>query len=148
MPPIDRMLVVDAARSMIDTPFAHQGRTPGLALDCAGLLICVARSLGLIAPDFDVSGYSRRPDGNSLRTYCDLYMAPIASADLLGFGDVVLVAWRNGLPQHLGIVAPYVHSGLSMVHAESRRHQRVIETRLLFGQAMRLVAAYRIPGVA
>jgi len=139
--------VVAAARALLGTPFHHQGRLPGLALDCAGVVICVARSLGLIDPEFEVNGYPRLPDGVSLRRYCDENLVPVTASRV---GGVVLVSMaRNADPHHLGIVVPYVHGGgkLAMVHAESLRHKQVIETRLVFGALMQLQGAYRIPGV-
>ena len=55
-------------------------------------------------------------------------------------------------PQHLGIVGNYWHGDtLSIIHAASivpKGVGRVIETRLMFSQAMRFVAAYQMPGVA
>ena len=41
---------VRVARTYIDTPFQHMGRLPGVGLDCAGVLVCVARELSLVAP--------------------------------------------------------------------------------------------------
>lgn len=139
--------VVVAARGWIGTRVVHQHRARGVGVDCAGLLIGVARDLLLVEQAFDVTGYGSRPDGHALKAYCDAHMTPIAREEM-GIGDAVLVAWGEGLPQHLGIVADYAHGGLSMIHAEGRRHHRVIETRLLFGRSMRFVAAYRFPGVA
>lgn len=137
--------IVAAARALLDTPFHHQGRLPGVGVDCAGVVIIVGRGIGALDPAFDVTDYPRVPDGSTLQAYCD---AHLEKAFTPAVGGVVLVAWGRGEPQHMGIVVPYVHGGLAMVHAESRRHKRVIETRLLFGRAMRLVRAYRLPGVA
>lgn len=136
--------VVRVARSWLGIPFAHQHRAREVGVDCAGLVICVARELGLVSPEFDVTGYDRVPDGRSLRALCDQNLAP---ADCPEIGGVALVAWLDGPPQHVGIVVPYHAGGLSFVHAENRRHRAVIEQRLVFGRAMRLVAAYRFPGV-
>lgn len=85
------------------------------------------------------------PDGLSLKAHCDANLVPQPAPVV---GGVVLVAWSIGTPHHLGIVVPYVHGGLAMVHADSAVHRKVIETRLLFGRAMSLVAAYSFPGVA
>jgi cell wall-associated NlpC family hydrolase len=138
--------VVVAAHDLMGTPFRHQGRQPGQALDCAGVVISVARQLGIVAPDFDITGYRRLPDGVSLRAYCDEHLQAVAAPRV---GGVVLVSFETSVPHHLGIVVPYAHGGaLSMIHAESQRHRRVIETRLLFGRTMRLQGAYVFPGVA
>lgn len=140
-----RAEVVRAARGWIGTPFCHQHRARGVGVDCAGLVIGVARELGLVAPDWDVTGYSRVPDGESLRRYCDEHLERAAEIQL---GGVVLIAWQpNGPPHHLGIVADYLHGGHSMIHAEGRRHREVIETRLLFGPSMRFCGAYTFHGV-
>lgn len=136
--------IVEAARAWIGTKFAHQHRARGVGVDCAGLVIGVARDLGLVAPDFDITGYARRPDGSSLRRYCDQHLA---AAPALEVGGVVLLAWEHGPPHHLGIVVDYRHGGLAMVHAEGRCHKAVIETRLVFGRSMRFVASYKFPNV-
>ena len=48
--------VVAQARAWLGTPWRHQGRSPR-GVDCAGLVVLVARALGLA--DHDVAGYSR-----------------------------------------------------------------------------------------
>ena len=133
--------VVAAARAHLGTPWVHQGRTPGVALDCAGLVICVARQLGLVSPEMDVTGYSRAPDG-SLPDWCDAHMQRTTAPELGGV--LVLVCDRQ--PQHLGIVGDYRHGGWSLIHATNLAGS-VVETRLMFARNLRLVAAYRMPGV-
>lgn len=139
------MEVVAKAREWLGTPFEHQHRMKGVAVDCAGLLIGVARELGLVAPDFDVSGYARQPDGVSLLRWCDQYMTRVRR-DQLQPGHVVVVIYDVD-PGHIGMVGNYAHGGLSMIHAAAKSG-KVIETRLLFTRQMRFVAAFNIPGVA
>ena len=136
--------VVCEARTWLRTPFAHQHREIGVGVDCAGLLICVARKLGIVDDCFDVSPYSRYPDGESLRALCERYML---RANSLAYGGVILVAWGGGAPQHLGIVGRMPDGEVSLIHAESRRHKCVIEQRLKFGRSMRLIASYELAGV-
>ena len=38
---------IAAARSYLRTPYGHQGRMPGVLLDCVGVPICAARQVGL-----------------------------------------------------------------------------------------------------
>lgn len=38
---------IDLARACIDTPFRHQGRVPGVGLDCVGLAVVAARAAGI-----------------------------------------------------------------------------------------------------
>lgn len=136
--------VVAAARSLLGTPYQHMGRSPGVALDCAGVLICVARACGLVGPDFDVPAYRRRPDG-TLLDWCDAHMRRIPSSEMRA-GDAVVIA-TDSLPQHLALLGDYRGRGHSIIHA-SEKAKGVIETRLLFSRALRLVAAYALPGIA
>jgi len=61
--------IIAAARACLETPFVHQGRLPGQALDCAGLIIQVAKTLGL--EHVDHSGYARLPGNGLLESALD-----------------------------------------------------------------------------
>jgi cell wall-associated NlpC family hydrolase len=138
--PVD---VVRWARAQQGTPWRHQGRLPGVALDCAGLVICAARALGLVEADFDINGYSRNPDG-TLLAGCDAHMQRIDEPEL---GAVVIVATQVE-PQHVGLLGDYRHGGWSIVHAANAGDKPgVVETRLMFSRTLRLVAYYRLPGL-
>ena len=65
--------VVAEARTWLGTKWIHQHRAKGQGVDCAGLIICVVRDLGLLSADFDINGYSRMPDG-TLLAVCDEHM--------------------------------------------------------------------------
>lgn len=134
--------MIAAARSLIGTPFHHQGRVPGVGLDCAGVLIVTAWLTGKKPRTFDVTGYPATPDGVTLQKLCDEHLDRV---DDLQPGDVALIRWQrpDAPPQHLGIVGDHAHGGLSLIHADSRHHKKVIESRLEFGRYMRLVQAYR-----
>ena len=140
-----RAEVVACARSWIDTPYQHQARLKGVGVDCAGLVIGVAREMGIVSADFDVQGYARQPDGRSLLGWCEQSMRPLAR-DMMLPGDVVVVAFDTA-PGHMGIAGDYAHGGLSMIHALGVTAKRVIETRLMFTPAMRFIRAYAMPGV-
>lgn len=135
---ITRSDIVAEARTWLGTPWQHQQRLRGQAVDCVGLIIGVARAVGLVAPDWDVTGYSRTPDGTLLQL-CDQHLQRIDRSALQP-GDVVAVAMDVD-PQHLGIVADYRHGGLSVIHAASH-HGRVVEHRLMFDRAFFFRAAY------
>lgn len=135
--------IIEAARSFVGTPYSHQARLPGVALDCVGVVICLARQFRLVAPDFDVTGYQRRADGHTLMHELGAHLVRVDSPKP---GDVVCVAFDQN-PQHVGIVGNYRHGGLSIIHAVGRRSAGVIETRLMFGPSMRMVAAFSFPGV-
>lgn len=133
--------VVATARGMRGTRWMHQGRRPGEALDCAGLVICTARALGLVPDGWDIADYPRQPDG-SLANLCATHMEPI---DALELGAVLVLAIERD-PQHLGIVGDYAHGGWSLIHASSAAG-RVVETRLMFARGATLRGIYRLPGV-
>lgn len=136
--------VVATARSMLDTPWMHQARLPGVGLDCAGLLICTARALELVAPDWDINAYTRHPDG-TLGDLCASHMEPITELEL---GAVLVVAVERD-PQHIGIVGDYRHGGWSLVHASSHAQPpRVVETRLMYARNLVLRGIYRLRGIS
>lgn len=137
--------VVAAARSWLGTPFHHQARLQGVGVDCVGLVIGVARTLGLVPPDFNVEAYPRMPDGKSLMHLVRLHMRELKLEEEMQPGDVVVVRF-DADPQHLGILGDYRHGGLSIIHAAAMPG-RVIETRLMFSPTMQFVQAFALPGM-
>lgn len=147
-----RAEVVAEARRWLDTPFHHQGRMRGVGVDCGGLIGGVAVALGILPADWWQStfdplhgGYGRQPSHGRLQAICEAFMQRIG-IDEAEAADVVLMRFRTE-PQHLGILADYRHGGLSIVHALGsvgfvREHRFSPEWR------QRVVAAYRMPGVA
>lgn len=131
--------ITTAARLLLDTPFKHQGRIPGVALDCAGLVVAVAQALGL--PVADQTGYSRSPSGGLLEAALDsqpcLQRIPGPAQE----GDVVLMRFK-GDPQHLGIVA-----GGNLIHAW-QVVGKVVEHRFDPEWQRRTVRVYRFVGVS
>ncbi len=139
--------IIQAARGWKSTPYKHQGRLKGVGVDCAGLPICVAREVGLVATDFDVSGYGRVPDGSSLVAHCDRWMRRIEGPEMAAV--IVIRFDREGPAQHLGILADYLHGGYSMIHAlgTSDGRGRVVEHRLDESTLRKTVGFWRFPGV-
>ena len=129
------------ARTWLGTPFRHQGRAKGAGVDCAGLVVGVAKALGL--SEFDTTAYGRLPNGHQMRRLCDEHLRSI-QLDALLPGDVLLMAWRR-YPQHLAIVADHPQ-GLGIVHAHESAGQ-VVEHRLDEVWRARIRAAYAFPGV-
>lgn len=140
------MNIVDAARRYIGTPFHHMARNPPVGIDCAGLIICAAREVGLLPRGFDVPSYSRMPDGFTIMALCREYLDAVAQADVR-VGDVIVVSMGR-YPQHLGLLGDYRYgSGLSVIHASAySRPPRVIETRLMYTAAFKFCAAFRFRG--
>ena len=99
--------IVKTAREYIGTPFHHQARIKGVGIDCAGLLICVARELGL--QHYDVQGYSRVPSGAEFERHLT---ANLDIIDAIEPGCILLMAFDTD-PQHVAICT----SLTSIVHA-------------------------------
>lgn len=127
--------VVAAARQWLGTPWHHQGRVRGVGVDCVGVIIGVARDLGLST--FDVTGYARRPAPGEVAGGCEAHLKPVAAALP---GDVLLFH-VDGQPQHMGFV-----TDIGVLHAFAPM-RRVVEHGLDDGWRAKIVAAYRLPGV-
>lgn len=143
--------IVTEARTWVDTRFAHQGHTKGLATDCAGFIGGVGVAVGAFAANVweaefaEHAGYGRTPANGMLQVLCRRFMRSIATAEAQA-GDVLLMRFATE-PQHLGILAPYEHGGLSLIHAYSRA-RKVVEHRLDDVWRSRVVEAFALPGVA
>lgn len=127
--------IIDVARACIGTPFLHQGRIPGRALDCAGLVVAVAQAIG--ASYIDQQGYSRVPSRGQLERALDEQpcLERIAATDRQP-GDVLLISFY-GDPQHLAIF-----TGDTIIHSYASVGS-VCEHRLSSVWAARIVRAYR-----
>lgn len=99
-----------AARQYLGVKFHHQGRQPW-ALDCGGLLIIAANDLGVTLSD--VSGYSRMPDGVTLKATMDKQLTKVNRKPQPN--DILLMAFRHN-PQHIGIVTD-LNGKLGIIHA-------------------------------
>jgi cell wall-associated NlpC family hydrolase len=138
--------IIQAARNYLGTPYLHQGRVRGPegGVDCVGLCVCVARDLGIVAPDWDITGYRRLPDGFSLMHHLRESMA--AEVSDFEFGDLIVLTYDR-LPHHVGIVGDYHGGGFSLIHANGAA--RCVEERpLVYGQGMEFVTAFRFKGVS
>ncbi len=128
------------------TPYQHQGRLPGVALDCVGPLILAARHFGIKAADFDVGGYTPQPDG-SLQAILDEHLTPVPR-EALGLGDVVLNGFRLEPPRHIAIIVGHDWGQWVMLHANGITG-RVQRERIPYGRRWyRFVQGYHVSGVA
>lgn len=127
--------LIAAARECLDTPFAHQGRLPGQALDCAGVAVHVARSLGL-QPE-EPAAYGRLPHDTMLEAWLERqpFLERVALATMRG-GDLLLMRFKTE-PQHLA-----VFTGKNIIHAYEAVG-RVVEHGLDPKWSRRIVKVYR-----
>lgn len=147
---VSRAKLVASARGWIGTPFRHQASVKGQGVDCGGLIRGVLLEVGLLPSDYvermprDAFAYARRPDGVTLKRYCDQYFEETGEAR---FGDIALFRYAKH-PQHLAFFGDYVHGGLSLIHALGADHpNKVIEHRFDSMWSKRLVGVYKVPGV-
>lgn len=128
--------VVSAARACLGTPFRHQGRLRGVGLDCAGVGIFAASSLGIPIKDF--SGYPRTPFDGMLKKMLDaqesLTQIENNSAEP---GDVLLMRISTD-PQHIAIKS---YDGY-MIHAY-QNVGKVVEQRIDNDWRNKIIAVYR-----
>lgn len=128
--------LIAVARSYINTPFHHQGRLPGIGLDCAGVGIAVAKSLGIPIKDF--SGYPRTPFDGMLKKMLDEQESLMRIArDTAEPGDVLLMRISTD-PQHIAIMS---YNGY-MIHAY-QNVGKVVEQRIDAYWKNKIVAVYR-----
>lgn len=136
--------IVALARECIGTPYQHQQRVNGLALDCAGVPHHVCKALGIEVQD--VAGYSRIPQPDRMRAALDATFTRVRK-DQMQIGDAAWIRFRKQ-PQHLAIVGDYHLGGLSLIHAYNGGGlNRVVEHFLDAIWQSRIVGVWRFPGV-
>lgn len=136
--------IINAAKECLNTPFMHQGRLPGIALDCAGVLVYCFQKLGL--PFNDEMGYPRNPyDGQLdkiLAVQPSLFEVPKSE---MRAGDVLSMRIKSA-PQHIAIHAGQVRGHNYIIHGSSE-HGKVCHHRLCDVWGARIVHVYRFEGV-
>lgn len=132
---------VMSARSFVGTPFMHQGRLPGTALDCAGLVVCAARQCGHRLRD--QVGYADVPHAGlfvaAIEEHCDRI-----ALDAVKSGDLMIFAFARE-PQHVAIVTQTDPHQIIHAWADAGR---VVENGLDAYWRRRLRGCYRLRGVA
>lgn len=136
--------IVAAAMSEERTPFRHQGRVSGLALDCAGLYVRVCELLGVEC--IDTVGYPRNPYDGKLEAELNaqpcLVKIPVAEARE---GD--LLAMRiSKAPQHIAFHAGFIGGHPYIVHS-SEEVGYVCHHRIDSLWRHRITGAYRFKDV-
>lgn len=126
-----------AARGWLGTRFQHQGRVKKTAqhpggVDCIGLLVGVARELGLRSRNgepverLDKTDYPHFSGGGELATYLQRYLST-RSDHVINEGDVLLFNIKKR-QQHVGIVCA-CNGAVIFVHAYAQA-RKVVETEL------------------
>lgn len=124
--------LINNARSYLGTPFRHQGRLPGVALDCVGLIVCSALATGLQVRD--VHDYPSEPDGGRLMRELDKQFARLTWPGRPG--DVLVMRFIHD-PRHVALF-----TGETIIHAKGPVGE-VIEQRFDKRLSDLVVAAFR-----
>ncbi len=130
--------IAASALTWLGTPFHHQGRVRNVGVDCIGVVIGVARDLGL--SDYDVTGYWHLPWGLTLLQELRRHLVAVPIADVR-MGDVLLFAF-NGSPQHVGICTGL--DPLRMAHAYAPM-RKTVESPLTGEWLEQMRGAFRFP---
>jgi len=139
--------IIAAARSLIGTPFRHQGRIAQGVVDCAGAIVAIADDIG--ADYLDQQGYSSHPSNGLLESALDaqpcLVRVPLSDMQP---ADVLLMKFASD-PQHLAIYVGFnpVYQDHGIVHAYAQA-RKVCEHRLTDEWRARIVRVYRFQGAA
>jgi cell wall-associated NlpC family hydrolase len=132
--------IIAAARAQLGTPFRHQGRLPGIALDCAGLAAVIAQQLGYDYREWP--GYGRTPHRGLLQSVLDNQpcLVRVPNADRRP-GDLLMMRFQRE-PQHVAICA-----GETVIHSY-QAVGKVCEHALDAEWQARIVAVYRFKDLA
>jgi cell wall-associated NlpC family hydrolase len=144
MMPFTRQDVIDRAREMLGTPFHHQGRVPGIGVDCAGLLKVTFSKLGRRV--VDRTDYERNPDGETL-------MSTLLANDLVRISQKdekpadVVVFWINRhtkAPQHVAFKTDRGLLHCVCEEPKTKHPGKVVETSFDDRWRRRVVATLRL----
>lgn len=141
--------LVETARTFMNVPFKHRGRTRR-GLDCAGLVWCACAEAGVTHPDLKRYGREPHRDG-MMRIVIEAVGEPVwqghpgqvVPRELLQVGDVLVMRFDKE-PHHMGIIGTDRLRGLSLIHADgSHGVRRVVEHGLDEHWQKRICAVFR-----
>lgn len=121
------------ARRYLGVPFRHRGRNRA-GLDCAGLIVCTLRDLGLMPANYIEHRYARTPHQGLVEDTLEQCCSRI---DHHQSGDILLLSFLHN-PCH---VAFYTEGAI--IHAYEERG-KVIEENYDAKWARRFVGAFRV----
>lgn len=132
--------VVAAARQCLGTPFRHQGRIPGVGLDCLGLIVHVGNAIE--RPIKSPSAYPQDPAHQGLLAGAEANegLARITDMTALQPGDILLIQ-IGGHVRHLAI-----YTGPTLIHVWGGGVNQVCEHSIDPRWWRRVAAAYRFRG--
>jgi len=139
---VKRLSIVSSARTFVGTPYHHQGRLKSIGVDCLGLIIEVAKEVGILLVDKpEFLAYKRRPPrGQQMLQHLDSQCNKVNDRNI---GDIG-VFWVNPVskrPQHLALI-----SDVGLIHTNAML-EVVVEQPFDEYWITRQLAFYEMPGV-
>lgn len=142
---VTRAQIVQEARSWVNVPFKHMGRSRQEGVDCVGLVVCVARALGVPVEDYPTN-YTRRGEGFDLIHIAGERGKLVRLRDARD-GDMI-VFMEGFIPCHVGILFTrenglrYVVQALGLVS-----YRKVVEAPWDGEWAGKARYAFQFPGL-
>lgn len=144
-----RSEIIRAARDWLGTPYVHQGRLKHVGVDCAGVVIGVAKELDLATITEEhqkqISRYNPVPKPAMMQRVLSQHLDPVAPGRQKP-GDVAWMAWRNGRGTHVGILTDFCDKSVTLVHVDAFTRY-VAERRIPSLGTPKVVAYYKFRGV-
>jgi len=132
--------IVYCARTYIGTPWHHAARTKGVAIDCAGLLVCVSHELGV--PVVDQLDYSHLDEYELMTGTIEQHCNKVTDGTLMP-GDIIVFRGRR-MYNHCAF---YTGDGF-IIHAYGTPGvERVVLTPFEGSWQSRVDSVYRYKGV-
>ena len=146
--------VVAEARRWIGTPYVHQHRDLGFAVDCVGLVIGVGLGAGVLptwSPEAwePHQSYGQAPNPQHMGKAIAEFLNPIDryAGEAPPDGSVAFIGWRSHLPMHLAIMATAADGRRTMIHAYSHVG-KVVEHGFAAEWPDRVVSWWAYPGLS
>lgn len=141
-------------RKYLNVRWQHQGRTEK-GIDCAGLLVVPAITLGILKPEDDVSNYGRTPHDDTLTRLLHQHCQRLPHWREAQPGDILAIKYAGPQPHHLMVVTQAYNPawGFYVIHAYGNTEAggKVVEHRAderwLRSVRGSIHAAYHIKGV-
>ncbi len=133
---LHRKKIFLTARACVGAGFRHQGRNPAQGLDCVGLIVYVAKALGL--SDFDLTDYKKIPGKEAITRHVTAAGYPEHPKADMRPGDVLILRFGRYL-EHSAIV-----SDRGIIHA-CEKYGGVVEHGLDEEWRSRIISVHSFP---
>ena len=150
---LTRASIVGAAREYVGTPFQHQGRIRGKALDCVGLVLCVCEDLGILGASHSPESWTRLPEYTTYgpqplrRVVFDKCMERLVAKGRFDIKPGDVLSLRVPMePCHVAIVSERA-GVLYMIHAYNGGTEKCVEHVFEVKWQRRVAGVFSIPGV-